>query len=204
MSRTLIGYGYTNSQGIAVLDHNTSDESISGYTGTGAGKLKIIAVNGDVESTVYEFLDAKHYDKGLSGEGNYTNLFSNMDWFTRGSDGTTVTYTNSGSAVGRLLSNRVSLDSEFAVELNLVECTKAMFRIDRYGTGTSTDYHANTYTGTGKVYIEVQSDKTIFYLDNVEVYRADANSSEEFNFEIRCPANDSISFKYTDLVIYPI
>ena len=49
--KRLIGYGYTNSSGVATLDYDTDDDEIDGYTGTGAGLMNFRAEMHD-ESTV--------------------------------------------------------------------------------------------------------------------------------------------------------
>ena len=56
MARRLIGTGTTNASGIASIT----------YTGTGAGKLHLIAESGDLKSSTYEITDAKYIDDGVN------------------------------------------------------------------------------------------------------------------------------------------
>ena len=58
MARRLIGTGITNNQGIAIMNKDPQGNTITGYTGVGAGKLDIIAVSGDLQSETYELIDA--------------------------------------------------------------------------------------------------------------------------------------------------
>ena len=50
MARRLIGTGITNAQGIAIMDKDAQGETITGYTGVGAGKLQIVAESGSLQS----------------------------------------------------------------------------------------------------------------------------------------------------------
>ena len=64
MARTLIGYGITNNQGIAKLDHDANDQSIEGYVGEGAGSINIKAECGLLSKT-YSVMDYIKYDSGI-------------------------------------------------------------------------------------------------------------------------------------------
>ena len=75
MARRLIGTGVTNSQGIATMNKDPNGNTITGYTGTGAGKLQIIAVSGDVQSSEYELIDAKILQTGKT-TGWYTSTLT--------------------------------------------------------------------------------------------------------------------------------
>lgn len=54
MTERLIGYGYTNSSGVATLDYDANGDPItgSGYTGTGAGEIDLLAKLHDDNSVV--------------------------------------------------------------------------------------------------------------------------------------------------------
>ena len=97
MARRLIGTATTNSQGIATIE----------YTGTGAGKLQIIATSGDLTSETYQLTDALFLDNGTS-ETTITGTV-NEHWYTRsgvasgtvtaGTTGTLIDGTNGQHAI---------------------------------------------------------------------------------------------------------
>ena len=58
MARRYLGYGYTNSQGIAKLEYDADGEPLThSYTGVGAGKLDIVAESGSLQSESYAIYD---------------------------------------------------------------------------------------------------------------------------------------------------
>ena len=63
-----IGYGVTNSNGVAHLDHDPQGNSINGYTGTGAGEVDVVAsldnpvVEGSIVSETFIVDDTYKYD----------------------------------------------------------------------------------------------------------------------------------------------
>ena len=67
-----LGYGVTDSNGVAHLKKNAKDQDIDGYTGVGAGEIDIIAsldnpiVDGSIVSETYSIIDASFIDTGLS------------------------------------------------------------------------------------------------------------------------------------------
>lgn len=68
-----LGYGVTNEDGIAKLDHDPQGNLLThSYTGTGAGKVDIVASLDDeiddssLVSETYEVLDCYKYDSGMS------------------------------------------------------------------------------------------------------------------------------------------
>lgn len=81
MDRRLIGYGYTNSNGVATLDYDASGTSISpsGYTGVGAGVINIQAELHDdstVVSVPCNVLDTIFRDGATSSD-------KNDDWYNQ-------------------------------------------------------------------------------------------------------------------------
>ena len=91
MSRTLIGYGYTNSQGIATLDHDSNDQSIEGYVGEGAGQLNIKCEYGSLQSEIYEVYDTIVYDNMTSSDTAIFVVYNDSAIITRGDTYATVT-----------------------------------------------------------------------------------------------------------------
>lgn len=93
-----LGYGITNEQGIATLDHDSNGNPIThSYTGTGAGELDIIASLDDstkisessIQSVPYELWDTICYDTGTDSTHSCWVDNSNIE-LTRSETGTTV------------------------------------------------------------------------------------------------------------------
>lgn len=83
VSYRCVGYGTTNSSGVATLDHNLDGTSISGghsYTGSGVGELDFVASvdsptqinNGSDVSETFVLMDCRLYDEGTSARYNDT------------------------------------------------------------------------------------------------------------------------------------
>ena len=98
VSYIYLGYGVTDSNGIAKLDHNASGTSIDhSYTGTGAGEIDVVASldstigSGSVVSQPYTVLDCGFYDSGLQAT-------ENTDWIV--SSGTlSKSFTGDGKTI---------------------------------------------------------------------------------------------------------
>ena len=91
-----MGYGTTDSNGIAKLDHDENGSAIThSYTGTGAGEIDVVAsldeeiVDSSIVSETYEVLDCLVYDDGISDPKKTTFIKSANGTVTIGSDGTT-------------------------------------------------------------------------------------------------------------------
>ena len=74
-----LGYGTTDSNGVAKLDHDANGDPIQhSYTGVGAGELDLIAStddpshigSGSLQSEIYEITDAIFYDVGIGSSAN--------------------------------------------------------------------------------------------------------------------------------------
>ena len=68
-----LGYGVTNSEGVAHLDHDADGEPIDhSYTGVGAGEIDVLAsldnpiVDGSIVSETYSVWDYLFYDDGIT------------------------------------------------------------------------------------------------------------------------------------------
>ena len=94
-----LGYGVTDSNGVAHLKKNAKDQDIDGYTGVGAGEIDIIAsldnpiVDGSIVSETYSVWDYLFYDDGITSPktANWTNY----------SDRLTVTVDETGTTLAR-------------------------------------------------------------------------------------------------------
>ena len=106
MARRLIGYGYTNSNGVATLDYDASGTSISpsGYTGVGAGAINIQAELHDdstVVSEPYTVLDCIKWDTGIDGTATNIYLENITSTVTRGSEYSTLKEPASSNVTAR-------------------------------------------------------------------------------------------------------
>ena len=118
-----LGYGITDENGIAKLDHDAQGNAIEhSYTGVGAGKIDIVASlddeidEGSLVSETYEILDCLFLDSGAYATKN-TNWFSstNVNVSTpEGSEDTTVSATSTSAYI----SNQV-ITGDFEA---IVEC----------------------------------------------------------------------------------
>ena len=103
MAKELIGYGYTNANGVATMDYDAEDNPLSpsGYQGIGAGLVDISAetvIDGvTVESTTYEIFDGIFLDKAITGSKSNYWLYQSNWGVTPSPNGTTITEDNSGS-----------------------------------------------------------------------------------------------------------
>ena len=93
MSYVYLGYGTTNSEGVAHLDHDADGEPIDhSYIGVGAGEIDVLAsldnpiVEGSIVSEIYEILDCLFVDFG-----------ANTNWYNGG--GFTVTPSDDGKTL---------------------------------------------------------------------------------------------------------
>ena len=67
VAERLIGWGITNANGVATLDHAPDGTALShSYTGVGAGQVQVVAKSGNLQSEIFSVLDCKFYDEGTS------------------------------------------------------------------------------------------------------------------------------------------
>ena len=84
-----LGYGVTDSNGVAHLKKNAKDQDIDGYTGVGAGEIDIIAsldnpiVDGSIVSVPCNVLDCYKYDEGLLAEGHHNDIWTGIYYYKR-------------------------------------------------------------------------------------------------------------------------
>jgi len=102
-----LGYGITNEQGVATLDHDANGDPIThSYTGTGAGEIDIIASLDDsshisdssLQSVTYDVLDCMFYDNGIDGS-------LNSEWWTSSLSQLSVIEDNTGITASTTSSN---------------------------------------------------------------------------------------------------
>ena len=109
-----MGSATTNSSGVGTLT----------YTGTGKGKLRIVAVSDGVESAEYDLYDCKFYDRGTSNSSTWTST-SNIT-YTGGSDYATLQATNSantGLMYQTITSSYSVFEFDYNANVNVVFCS---------------------------------------------------------------------------------
>ena len=109
-----IGYGVTNSNGVAHLDHDPQGNSINGYTGTGAGEVDVVAsldnpvVEGSIVSEIYDVCDAVWYDKGILDDPQTNDNWGDYSSFatlTRTLTHSILKETGSTNVIARIYNN---------------------------------------------------------------------------------------------------
>ena len=133
-----LGYGVTDENGIAHLDHDAQGNPIThSYTGTGAGKVDIVASLDDsshisessIQSEIYELMDCLVYDDGTSDPKKTSFIKSGNGTVTIGSNGTTITATSNTTYRNTTL---ITGDFEIILQATLVSSV-------RIGVQTSAD-----------------------------------------------------------------
>lgn len=150
-----LGYGVTDSNGVAHLDHDANGDKIQhSYTGVGAGEIDVVAsldkpiTDGSIVSETYNVLDCTYCDIATTGQKN-TKWYNQSSSWTIGepsSDGTVVSILGTSgnqflSGVDATTWGRATVYScPIAVEVEIVELT----------TGTpQLEIRGNNFTSVG-------------------------------------------------------
>lgn len=162
----LIGTGTTNGQGIATLNKKPDGTTITGYTGTGAGKLNLIAsthpdpTDPDALTSSIILYDCLKYDSGKD-PGYTDSIWYSTSNLTRGADYTTI------AADGSTLTAWVAINQldDFRIEIDInVQANNSSSLV-------------SIRTGTGVVRAEVRKDTFNTLLSN--------NNWYHINFTVR-------------------
>ena len=129
-----LGYGTTDENGECKLDHDANGDSIShSYTGTGAGKIDVVASldspssmsDSSLVSETYEVLDCYKYDSGMS---DYSNIWtqSSQNVLIRDSSGeySTIKETTIGTTAFVTITNIPLTDYRVEVDVFQVDGTQ--------------------------------------------------------------------------------
>jgi len=209
-----LGYGITDENGIAKLDHDAQGNPIDhSYTGTGAGELDIIASLDDstkisessIQSGTYATLDCIQYDSGITGSvnQNWKNT-SALTSATSNSNGTTFVNNNASTVIAyfnKQGSSTAEFDWEYPlrVEFDCVEKTGITYWQFR-STGSANAPNLNNYN-TGKYRMDIIESSMKFYVDDqlITSYNYDNTA-----FAIRLVLNSNASIIFKDFKVYPI
>ncbi len=210
-----LGYGVTDENGIAKLDHDPQGNPIThSYTGTGAGKVDIVASLDDeiddssLVSETYSIMDCLFYDSGANDStATWTNWTGYEPVLTRNTEYCAMTIA-SGKTDARMYKqftgDSLCIEFDVLVKSNSVSDTIATLRnnstnvrgnfdLNRMGLGLNTWHHIKmVYNGT-----------TVVCSNNINstTYTYNINDLTRFYFQIGSNTSE-VDFK--NFVIYPI
>ena len=215
MTRTLIGKGTTNAQGIATMTEDAQGQSINGYTGVGAGLIDVeaeVTIDGSsVVSIPYPVCDCLYYD-------DCTSANHNTNWFNRNNLSTDYTgdvlKLTAGTNGGNYMPDRTGTHTSiadvtewtpsFAVEYDIItfdDGTKHNVGISsvgrsytQLGLSNSSEHHIKIVYNGSKVY---------YYIDgsNTATYSADLTTNPVY---ISIGVSSGATQTIKDVKIYPI
>ena len=223
-----IGYGYTNSQGIATLDYDANGTQIStlaptgssGYIGSGGGEIDIKAKLHDdstVQSEPFEVTDCMVYDAGVSGKAN-ANAWSDFDTSrirtTVGATGTLVENLYTGQVA--LSSNRAGTTTAspwdyippFCVEVDFQNATQNKVYVQVHNSDNSTVITIPFQNQSDFQHIKllVRTDKTQIWVDGVKGSDLSgiSPSGTRDTLEVRFILDAGCEFTFRNFEIYPM
>ena len=203
MARIYLGYGITNNQGVATLDHDANGNTLSNsYTGVGTGELDIVAESGTLQSEIFAIIDSLFYDKGLTGTGQHNDNWSNLNnrmTITRETDGTLLTSTSDWGQL-YVISQSTYFECDFCIEFDVLSISDTPAIRFRNSSNTSATHNLQE----GHYKIEWKSDSIKVLLDGVEqthYISSLVGSDVNVYFE---HSNTTDVLKYRNFVIYPI
>lgn len=209
-----LGYGVTNENGVAHLDHNADGKPINhSYTGVGAGEVDVVASldnpvsSGSIVSETYEVLDCIWYDPltetPLKNKWYSTNLNLNTD-----SDGTLLTNNSSNNLYFKPYPSNADLmlDTPFIVEFTVKSISESV-QPQIVGSDVSKGWIHDEGNGTHRLEIQADSQVHKFKSENSDTYvtLSDFNqvtlTGQSF-VRVLLASNSSVKLK--DFKIYPI
>ena len=205
-----IGYGVTNSNGVAHLDHDPQGNPINGYTGTGAGEVDVIAstdnpiTSSSIVSETLPVLDTIIYDNGFENDYNDNCWVTETDVeVIHGADGTTVEnkasgtkyrYANDGTVGNYDFSTPVRIEFDFELLTPSANCQIQMFDAEN-------NYFSSWITTTGKYVIDVNENEVTWTINGTA---RTGKTVTLGNFFFRFMMQSGNKFKYSNFKIYPI
>lgn len=220
-----LGYGVTDSNGIAKLDHDASGNPINhSYTGVGAGEIDVVAsldnpiASGSIVSEPCNVLDCTYYDDGFGNNPNYYSNTNNVSQ-TVVTDGRKLESTNSTTAnyllnIGDTPSSLASTRDfifPFCIEMDIVDFDTNEHQI---GFNSATSNLGRKFSQLGissapfhlKVKFEEMNGVRYanYYLDNNTTPTYQKGVDNEMNYAIvfQCLASHYFTFK--NVKVYPI
>ena len=209
-SYTYLGYGTTDSNGVAKLDHDANGDPIShSYTGVGAGEIDLLAstdnpiTSSSCQSEPYTLWDYLFYDDGVTSPktANWNNYQSRLT-VTVDENGTTL-LRDSASGTGYYLTSS-AYATPFVMEFEMVSISnKTSCGIDFAVNGSDNNKTFNALVINSGDTIKLTYDGT-----TIKVYRNGSSTPNEIalslsgNIDIGFVVGVNESIKFKDLKIY--
>lgn len=209
-----LGYGVTDSNGVAKLDHDAEGQELQhSYTGVGAGEVDVVASldnpvsSGSIVSGTLPVLDCMLYDPltetPLKNQWYSTNLSLNTD-----SDGTLLTNNSSNNLYFKPYpsSADLMLDTPYVIEFT-VKSISGGVQPQIVGSEVSAGWIHDEGNGTHRLEIQADSQVHKFKSENSDTYvtLSDFNqvtlTGQSF-VRVLLASNSSVKLK--DFKIYPI
>ena len=192
-----LGYGITDENGIAHLDHDADGQAIThSYTGTGAGEIDVVASLDDsthisdssIQSETYEVIDAFLKDNGTTDTSIWASSTATIDRNVS-NEYTHFTGTGSSNAV-ILVKNGVNdvfdYTKNWAIEFDGWNVNASNIYVYQ---GSSSKGGVNNPTSSDFVHIRLEYDATNqaikIFKDNVQQGNTVSLNSVTTNFSIR-------------------
>ena len=211
-----LGYGVTDSNGVAHLDHDANGDPLThSYTGVGAGEVDVLASldnpvsSGSIVSETYEVLDCVFYEDGTTGTPNtYWSADTGLN-VTPSSNGILLENTTSSGKVYAINLPDVETSSIFdfnlplVVEFDVISTTGIRFFINSSTGGTNLDKNfTSSITGNNKVKFIIRNNSYDLIIDNGTPTTTNCNLVNPIGIRFVVVANCNFQFK--NFKIYPI
>ena len=195
MARRLIGTGTTDSNGRITVS----------YTGTGAGKLQLVAVNGNLLSETYVLTDCLFYQAGTSEPPTNTWV---LGGFTPSYDanGTTLTSTTFATCFANKPgtgANAYDWTGPFAVEFDITNVSSSDADIQLYDETYNATRSFNVLGITGACHVKIENTGTSinYYINDVE------KTAQQYNYSMgtcRVGLRGTGTITFKNFMIYQI
>lgn len=210
-----LGYGVTNSNGVAHLDHDPQGNPINGYTGTGAGEVDVIAStdnpvsSGSIVSVPCSVWDTLIYDSGINDGHKNTNVTIGTNVTEQVlDDGTVLECTNGTSLVNAQYTYNQQITGDF--EAIITVTTSSAIRIGFFNGSNSARIQISNVSNRQYKISRIGTEWTAQYWNGTQwvdlsYWDAKTLTDEDCKFYFYLySANDTRSVKFTDLKIYSI
>jgi len=216
-----LGYGITNEQGIATLDHDANGDPIThSYTGTGAGELDIIASLDDstkisdssIQSEPYTVWDTLFFDEctsltDISSRYDITSANTNVSLDESGT-GIVVERTSTASSwIEVKINNSTSWrdsNTDYCIEVDVkferIGSSSGGFIL--FGGASIGDHTLGNVGNMNHLKLITDGDTLMPYLNGEHISAQDKTMSSNQGFRLQCYQQLRITFK--NLKIYRI
>lgn len=210
-----LGYGVTDSNGVAKLDHDAEGQELQhSYTGVGAGEVDVLASldnpieSGSIVSEPYEVLDTIFYDDGMENTHNTNWANPSSLGVAYSDDGTTISYT--ANSASRYYNSKISdatswrdTNTNYCIELDYDYTNGSGGSANvQFGGATIELYRLGSVAGTKHLKIITDGNNLYPYLNDTHISAQDKTMSSNYGFSFAIYRTASLTFK--NLKIYII